>query len=246
MRTPDEVDRALSLRRRGLTPTDAACATGIPRSTIRDWSNGRLPQRARSPCPLDDPSRLDATAYAYLLGLYLGDGYISPCPRSVWRLRITLDAIYPRIVAECATAMREVRSGIVHVGTRRNDRAVDVSSYWKHWPCLLPQHGKGRKHTRPIVLADWQQRIVTLYVEPFLRGLIHSDGTRIIATERKGHYVRRAPRYAFSNHSEDILQLFRAACDSAGIHCTRASRKQIAIYRKADVARLDEFVGAKE
>ena len=44
--------------------------------------------------------------------------------------------------------------------------------------------------------------------------LIHSDGTRIIATERKGSYVRRAPRYVFSNRSEDILGLFRAACDA--------------------------------
>ncbi len=37
-----------------------------------------------------------------------------------------------------------------------------------------------------------------------LRRGIHSDGCRVIATERKGSYVRRAPRYAFSNLSEDI------------------------------------------
>jgi hypothetical protein len=82
-------------------------------------------------------------------------------------------------------------------------------------------------------------------VEPFLRGLIHSDGTRIIARERKGTYVRLAPRYGFSNRSEDILGIFRDACEIAGVHCTRASTKQIAIYRKAAVARLDEFVGPK-
>jgi len=87
--------------------------------------------------------------------------------------------------------------------------------------------------------------VVTAHVEPFLRGLIHSDGTRIVATERKGNYVRRAPRYAFSNRSEDILGIFRAACETAGIHCTRASQKQIAIYSKHAVARLDEFVGPK-
>lgn len=44
--------------------------------------------------------------------------------------------------------------------------------------------------------------------KPFVRGLIHSDGTRIVATERKGSYVRRAPRYAFCNKSEDIKRLF--------------------------------------
>lgn len=120
-----------------------------------------------------------------------------------------------------------------------------VSNYWKHWTSLIPQHGPGRKHTRPIVLTDWQQRIVSTHAEPFLRGLIHSDGTRIVAAERKGSYVRRAPPYAFSNRSEDILELFRAACETAGVHCTRSSRKQISVYSKAAVARLDEFVGPK-
>ena len=50
--------------------------------------------------------------------------------------------------------------------------------------------------------------MVSSHVEQFIRGLIHSDGTRIIATERKGKNVRYAPRYAFSNRSEDILRLF--------------------------------------
>jgi hypothetical protein len=177
--------------------------------------------------------------------MYLGDGCISPCPRCVWKLRITLDSAYPGIVAECVSAVEAVAPGTAHVLRRRSDGAVDVSKYWKHWTCVIPQHGPGRKHTRSIVLRDWQRRIVTEHVEPFLRGLIHSDGTRIIATERKGRYVRRAPRYAFSNRSEDILQIFRGACELAGVHCTRASQKQIEIYSKSAVARLDEFVGPK-
>ena len=79
----------------------------------------------------------------------------------------------------------------------------------------------------------------------FVRGLIHSDGTRIIATERKGPHVRRAPRYAFSNKSEDIKRLFCESCDALGIRWTRPSDRQIAIYRKDSVAVLDEFVGPK-
>jgi hypothetical protein len=174
-----------------------------------------------------------------------GDGCLSRHPR-VWRLRVTLDSAYPRIVAECASAMAAVSPrSRVHILRRSIGRCVDVSSYWKHWPCYLPQHGPGPKHTRRIVLADWQSRIVEDFGERFIRGLIHSDGTRITARERKGRYVRYAPRYAFSNRSEDILQIFRAACETAGIHCTRASRKQIAVYSKAAVARLDTFVGPK-
>jgi hypothetical protein len=130
--------------------------------------------------------------------MYLGDGCISRHPPGVWRLRITLDAAYPAIVVECAHAISTAFPGRrANVLKKGNERCVEISSYWKHWPCYFPQHGPGPKHTRPIVLAYWQRRIVATYIERFLRGLIHSDGTRIIATERKGRYVRRAPRNAF-------------------------------------------------
>ncbi|HEX6456287.1 MAG TPA: hypothetical protein VF009_07185 [Solirubrobacterales bacterium] len=132
-----------------------------------------------------------------------------------------------------------------HAGRRRRSKCVDVSMWSKHWPCLIPQHGSGPKHRRPIRLSTWQARIVEEQRQPFLRGLIHSDGTRIIATERSGKWTRRAPRYAFSNRSEDIKQLFCESCDALGIKWTRPSNMQIAIYRKASVAILDEFVGAK-
>jgi hypothetical protein len=245
VRTKREFEQALTLLGQRLTPTEVARATGIPRATVRDWSYGRSRRQPRLDCSDHEFSSLQTPAYAYLLGMYLGDGCISPCPRGVWKLRITLDSIYPSIVAECVRAVEAVAPGKACVLKRRDNRAVEVSKYWKHWTCLIPQHGPGRKHTRPIVLADWQWRIVTAHVEPFLRGLIHSDGTRIVATERKGRYVRRAPRYAFSNRSEDILGIFRSACEIAGIHCTRASRKQIAVYSKSAVARLDQFVGPK-
>ena len=37
-------------------------------------------------------------AYAYLLGLYLGDGMLTLAPRQVWRIRIVLDRRYPLII----------------------------------------------------------------------------------------------------------------------------------------------------
>jgi hypothetical protein len=245
LRSQDEVDRALMLADRGLPAAAIARLTGIPRSTIRDWRNGRQPHR--SYCSIEHaPERLADATYAYLLGMYLGDGYLSAKPRGVWHLRITLDANYPGVVSECASAVEAISRRKVNVRRRRDSRAVVVSGYWKHWACVFPQHGAGRKHTRRIALTAWQEPIVSANAEQFLRGLIHSDGTRIIATERKGSYVRRAPRYCFSNRSEDILQLFRAACEATGVHCTRSSRAQISVYRKEAVARLDEFVGPKQ
>lgn len=74
---------------------------------------------------------------------------------------------------------------------------------------------------------------------------MHSDGCRIVATERKGAYVRRAPRYAFKNRSEDILQIFATACEAVDVHCTRSSQTVISVYSGEAVALLDEFIGPK-
>lgn len=90
-------------------------------------------------------------AYAYLLGVYLGDGCISRHKRA-FRLRITLDGVYPVIVAECKAAMEAVVPNRVLV-QQTSSRAVEVSAYSRAWPQLLPQHGRGPKHERSIVLS---------------------------------------------------------------------------------------------
>lgn len=225
---------------------------GIPRRTISDWRRGKCRSGRRNRGPRDcrcrevhDFLELHTPHYAYLLGMYLGDGCISDAHRGVFRMRIVLDASYPEIIAECCAALEAVFPHKTAHAAKRRTNCFEVSMYSKHWPCFFPQHGPGRKHLRPIRLADWQQEIVEANRKPFIRGLIHSDGTRIIATERKGSYVRRAPRYAFSNRSEDIKRLFCESCDAVGVRWTRPSDRQIAIYRKASVALLDEFVGPK-
>jgi hypothetical protein len=115
----------------------------------------------------------------------------------------------------------------------------------KQWILLFPQHGPGRKHLRPIRLEQWQLEIVQEHPGLLLRGLIHSDGCRIIARERKHGRVRYAPRYVFSNRSDDVKRIFCDACDLLGIRWTRPNAKDIAIYRLASVARMDEYVGPK-
>jgi hypothetical protein len=118
---------------------------------------------------------------------------------------------------------------------------VEVSLYSKHWPCLFPQHGPGKKHDRRIVLEPWQQAIVDQETEEFVIGLIHSDGCRVVANDRGVLSVR----YHFSNMSEDIIGLFTAALDALDIPWTRSSKKIVSIYRKAATARMDEFIGPK-
>src|SRR5215213_10633981 len=50
------------------------------------------------PLPGLDRSSLPAREYAYLLGVYLGDGHIVLCRRGVYRLMIACDAGYPGLV----------------------------------------------------------------------------------------------------------------------------------------------------
>jgi hypothetical protein len=75
-----------------------------------------------------------------------------------------------------------------------------------------------------------------------LRGLIHSDGCRVVANDRGVESVR----YHFSNLSEDIKGLFCDSLDRLGISWTRPSRREVAVYRRADTARLDTFMGPKK
>jgi hypothetical protein len=253
MRNRHEYLAVTNMITRGYGDGEIARRTGIPRRTISDWRRGKRRLAGRSRMPGDyqcteehNFSTLPFSAYAYLLGIYLGDGCISASHRGVWHMRIALDAAYPGIIEECASALEAIfPAKTAHRGRRPDCRCVEVSMWSKHWPCFFPQHGPGRKHLRPIRLAPWQEKIVATHRKQFVRGLIHSDGTRIIATERKGSYVRRAARYAFSNRSEDIKQLFCESCDALGVRWTRPSDRQIAIYRKKSVARLDEFVGPK-
>jgi hypothetical protein len=81
-----------------------------------------------------------------------------------------------------------------------------------HWICLFPQHGPGRKHERKIELTGWQQDLVDLDPRPLLRGLLHSDGCRVLNWVKGTPY----PRYHFSNVSPDIPGDLRPGVRRAG------------------------------
>ncbi len=245
MRSADEFKKVRQLIAVGMNDCAIARLTGIPRPTVRDW-RCRPPARLRRPiassaCGVDhDFAALPAAAYCYALGLYLGDGCISR-DRRVWRLRIALDKKYPAIIDRCRAALATLMPG-QHAGIVKKEGCVEVFLYSKHWPCLFPQHGPGRKHLRPIRLEPWQQLLIDQATEEFVLGLIHSDGCRVVADDRGVMSIR----YHFSNMSEDIHGLFTAALDALGIPWTRSSKKIVSIYTKAATARLDEFVGPKD
>jgi hypothetical protein len=136
-----------------------------------------------------------------------------------------------------------VRGGGGISGTASKVGCIEIYAFWNHWPCLFPQHGAGRKHLRPILLEDWQERIVGTYPHQLLRGLIHSDGCRTINRVQHGRYAY--PRYFFDNNSSDIQQIFRNACDALGIRYRNSKPTTISIARRRDVTMLDAFIGPK-
>jgi hypothetical protein len=250
-RSIEERELVDSLVSSGFNDCEISRRTGIPRSTVRDWRSAvrgttdeplerRRYAHSCAVCLGGEP-RPPAAEYAYLLGMYLGDGCISSGARA-YKLRITLDAGYPGIVGECVAAIRAVRpENPVWVGRHGPGRCVESAAHWQHWPCLIPQHGSGRRHERSIRLVGWQRAIVAKERRRFVRGLIHSDGCRIVANDRG----RPSVRYHFSNLSEDIKRLYCESLDALGVKWTRPCDRQIAVYRKACAAFLDTFIGPK-
>ena len=246
--------QALALIDRGMSLRAVYKSTGISRATLRDWRDHPEKTVQRTSCPrCTVPPRLPEPHqdYAYLLGLYLGDGCISAGgdpAKGVWALRIACANAWPGLIEECKKAMRAIRPGN-KVGTRQCVGCTEVTAYSRHWPCLFPQHGPGRKHKRTIELAPWQQAIVSERPGDFARGLFHSDGCRFVSRVRRplpgGDRWYEYPRYMFTNESRDILGLCGQALDELGVSWRFSRRNTISVARREAVAQLDKFVGPK-
>ncbi|MEU6572921.1 helix-turn-helix domain-containing protein [Streptomyces sp. NPDC046805] len=249
--------RALELVEQGRSLNSVSKETGISRNAIRSWQTRitPMPRMQRSPCSICGPSTeppADKASYSYLLGLYLGDGCISPGMKAGYFLRIACADAWPGLIETCAAAIEAINPGKKAYRVQAVGYTSVVGYSW-HWPCLFPQHGPGKKHNRSITLELWQQEIVDDHPWEFIRGLIHSDGcritnwtTRIVASERKRYEY---PRYFFTNVSDDIRRLFTDTLDALGVdwtHCRRNGNPyNISVAKKASVALMDTHVGPK-
>ena len=225
----------------GLNQSQIARRTGIPRLTVSGWL--RAPPRRHLGHVSEQQQPVDAAAYSYLLGMYLGDGHLARFPRA-WALRIALDSRYPGIVAECVEAVRAVVPGnAVGVIPHPEHNCVRVQAYSRRWPALLPQHGAGRKHERVIALAEWQLRDHDRVSagagprpHPLRRLPLHQPG----AARREGlrvsalHVLQPVARHPRDLHRPPRSPRHRVAV---------VEDHTISIARRAAVARLDEFVG---
>ncbi|GHE89762.1 helix-turn-helix domain-containing protein [Streptomyces griseoluteus] len=250
-------ERALALVAQGRSLNSVSRETGISRSAIRSWQTRitPLPRMQSTPCSLCGPTGeppADKASYSYLLGLYLGDGCISPGMKAGYYLRIACCDAWPGLIEACVAAVETINPSkkayrVQAVGY------TSVVGYSRHWCCLFPQHGPGKKHERAITLEPWQEALVDAHPWEFVRGLIHSDGcritnwtTRLVGGERKRYEY---PRYFFTNVSADIRRLYTDTLDKLGVEwtlCTRNGRPfSISVARKASVALMDTHVGPK-
>jgi hypothetical protein len=167
--------------------------------------------------------------------------------RGVQSLSIACTDAWPGVMAETAAALGEALGSAVCRVQRIG--CSEVKSYSKHWICLFPQHGPGRKHLRSIVLEPWQQHVIDEHTGLFVRGLFHSDGCRITNWTRRvvaGELKRyEYPRYMFSNESGDIMGLCGAALDHLGIAYRMPRPNLLSVARRDAVTALDDHVGPK-
>jgi hypothetical protein len=250
MHSADVYVQARRLISAGMPDRDIARVLGVPRQTVRTWRGRGSPRHERRAVatPLWRPH--DEAAYAYLLGLYLGDGHITHRAR-VCFLRLSLDLRYESILTEATAAIEAtVATPVRRYKFDRESDAIVLQASHPAWPFVFPQHGPGVKHDRPIVLVDWQRAVTHRHPGLFIRGLIHSDGCRtinrfstLLPSGRTADY--EYVRYFFSNLSADIRALFCEHCELLGIRWTQSNPRNISVSHRDSVAKLEEIVGPK-
>ncbi len=257
MRTKKEYDNVMSLWEQGLNKHQISRKTNIPRRTILDWIQGNVKYFSGPVSQLAEEHDLKSCKcrfdsylgyhYSYLLGLYLGDGYICKSKR-VYKLRIALTTKYSDIINECIRSTSYIfQQNKVNSLPKTQPNCTDVYVYKKDLPDYFPQHGPGKKHTRKIELESWQKEITKHHPTQFIKGLIHSDGCRYIAKPKYKDKVYKYIHYNFTNFSKDIIDIFTDVCDSLGIKYTVAkTNKRVYITDKRSVKFLDSFIGPKQ
>lgn len=241
---------AMKLIESGMNNSAVARATGVTRPTIRRWRRtGNPPSYVLRHELAESWMVRDGRSCCYLLGAYLGDGTVC-VQRGAW-VQIVNDRRYPAISREIMDAMEATfpeRHARLHASSAGESDVLAIAH-----PAVLkafPQHGPGRKHLRPIFLADWQVELTHAHPGSLIRGLIHSDGCRVInrfKTKLPSGRVAEYSyvRYFFSNLSKDIRDIFTEHCELLGIRVTQSNHRNLTVSHRDSVTILEDTVGAK-
>lgn len=224
-KTAQEVIQILDLYNSGYSQNKIFKTLGIDRGTIRQIVND--PQEYLNKATIKfNLSEINRKSYAFILGVYLGDGCISKTHKpNVFKLRIALDVKYTRLNEEIISELKILfPNNKISYYVVPNTNGCIISVHSSNLLTLFPQHDIGRKHERPIVLEDWQKEIIDEFPDDFLKGLIYTDGSFYLAG---GKYKR----CSFTNKSKDIIDLCSDTMNKLNInHKIRLKNKDTKYY----------------
>lgn len=188
-------------------------------------------------------------AYNYILGFYLGDGYIDQMPRT-YRLRLAIDIFQKNVIEYCYKELKKLfPKNSINIIDNLKENLVNITVYSNKLKYLYPQSFEsGKKHNRKIELSKLQ--IECIDYENLLKGLFHSDGSFYFRKYKSKDTVKIEPAYNFVNSSRDILDLFCLCLDKLNIvysirNKTEKHRYACLIQRKLDVENMFSIVGYK-
>jgi DNA-binding transcriptional regulator WhiA len=214
----------------------------ISRSTIRYWIDNKdsifIPKTTDKTLDvIIQEIKNNKETYNYILGLYLGDGCISPHKMS-YKLRITQDNKYPKSIIDIKNILNSFFPNNTFTCNPKGCTVIGI--YDKNLPLYFPQHAPGKKHDRKIKLADYQRD--NLDYENLMKGLWVSDGSYYLAQ-------KKYECYNFTNKSTDIISLFEECLNSFNIAYRKRMKKNgvwiLEITKKSEVSKMKDLIGVK-
>jgi hypothetical protein len=190
------------------------------------------------------------SVYSFLLGLYLGDGWIwKVADKESYELRVSLDHKYPNIIIESIEAIEKLFNKPCRLQDREG--CVNLKVTITEFMFMFPQYGIGHKHERDVSLVDFQMDIVSDYPCDFLKGLLYSDGSIGYSYTNPAYKDKLYKTYTFSNKSYDIFKMFIDTLSMIGIKKQMPAFYNDRLYKitirdKASVAILEEKVASEK
>ena len=252
------VDLARRLSELGVIDSENARICGVSIRAIRHWRQaiavliGRTQNVVETHLPTVPRRVLDERAYAYLLGLYLGDGHITRGPkRRLRRSGSTCCDGWPGLLDLAKQTMSLVMpsSSVFAVadrswlhGDQEHVKALAVPACRSMAPA---ESTSARSNSSPGSRRSWpgiREASPAGSFTPMAAALINHSAA---ARSRSGDRWYEYPRYLFVNRSADIHRLCGEALDRLGVAWRFSKPTTISVARREAVARLDEFVGPK-
>jgi hypothetical protein len=248
-------DNVIRLFEEGKNKCEISRITGINRGTLKGWIADYQKGITKSAYQYDPVEYLNdflqseekRKAYSFVLGLYLCDGYISQYKtHRAETIRIFNDIKYEQDTLEWANNLQILfPENKVSIRKLRSN-CKEVKTHSKKLSLLFPQIGSKRKHERKLIFTEWQMDVIIQHPNQFIRACFQSDGCIYIQKSKNRFYKR----YAFTNKSEDIIDLFLICLKQVGLNKQKYFHPDgkyiIQNFTKDDVKILESIIDEKK